>query len=261
MVTKAHHYFLLSPRPWPLLVRILSFNSFFSFLIFMKYSSYLVFLVNILGTSLGAMYWWFSYRREFNLEGKQSTQLDVGVKNAMVLFISSEVFFFFSFFWSYFHFSLSPAIEIGMSWPPVLTEIFDFSNVPIINTIVLLLSGVAVTVRHHMIDQGRLKASQSFLFLTCILGLIFTALQLIEYNRSFFRIRDRAFGTSFFILTGFHGIHVLIGTIYLLISLTRGLGLSMAKDRYTSFELSSWYWHFVDVVWIFLFFFLYYLNC
>lgn len=260
MITKSHHYFLLNYSPWPLISSVNSFSLLFSFLLFVKFSSPTCFIFCLANISFSCFVWWFLYSGEINLEGLSSFRLEQGIKSSIILFISSEVFFFFSFFWSYFHFFLSPTIETGLLWPPYGIEIFDFSNVPLINTLILITSGVFITIRHHFLIKGENKWCNLNLLITVILGIIFTILQGIEYNRSFFRIRDSTFGTSFFILTGFHGIHVLIGTLFLIVTLNRINKLVGRKKECTRFELSSWYWHFVDVVWIFLYFFLYYLN-
>ena len=260
MLIKSHHFFILSENPWPLYSSLGSFNAFLSFLIFLKSQEFLIFFLRIILLCVISFYWWFSYGNEFNLEGLESQRLRYGLKFRIILFIRSEVFFFFSFFWSYFHFFLSPSMETGMVWPFSLIEIFDFSRVPLVNTLLLLTSGLTVTIRHHLIDLQNYKFSQAFLALTVFLGFLFSTLQVIEYNRAFFRIRDGTFGTCFFVLTGFHGLHVLIGSIYLCFSLFRMRGMVSMSNDYASFEIRSWYWHFVDVVWLFLFFFLYYLN-
>lgn len=260
MITKNHYYFLLPLRPWPLLVSLLSFNLLFSLLITFKFSEWNSFIFSILLVSTSRIYWWFSYRGEINLEGLNSLNLEGGLKFAIILFISSEVFFFFSFFWSYFHFFLGPSLELGSNWPPVGVLSFDCVNVPLINTLVLMASGVTVTLRHNFIITNKELGFNFFLAITIFLGIIFTFLQGLEYNRSFFSIRDRSFGTIFFILTGFHGLHVLIGTMFLLITIIRSFKFSGSNRSFSRFELASWYWHFVDVVWIFLYFFLYYIN-
>lgn len=261
MIIKNHHFFILAPRPWSLIGRICSFNFFFSFLIFMKFNSISSFILNLRLLRLLRFFWWISYRREFSLEGKSSLTLESGVKLAIILFISSEIFFFFSFFWGYFHFFLSPSLEIGLTWPPSIVQFFDFSRVPLINTLILLSSGVTVTIAHFYLNEAKIKNFSLFLILTIFLGGVFTFLQLLEYNSSFFRLRDRSFGTSFFILTGFHGLHVIVGTIFLSRCIIRVLDLNQTWSNFLRFELASWYWHFVDVVWIFLYYFLYYFNC
>lgn len=260
MITKTHHYFVLDYRPWPLISSLNAFNLLFSILLFFKYSRIMGLIFRIVSISLSRFAWWILYRREFSLEGKNSGVLEKGIKFSMLLFISSEIFFFFSFFWSYFHFFLSPTIDTGISWPPSNILSFDCLNVPLINTLVLLRSGITITVRHHYLLEGEKNKSLIFLSITALLGGLFSFLQLIEYNRAFFSIRDSTFGTSFFILTGFHGIHVLVGTIFLGTVLLNQYKFSSNKNDCLRFELSSWYWHFVDVVWIFLYFILYYLN-
>lgn len=260
MTIKTHHFFPLQVRPWPLVLSLSSFNLIASLLLFFKYQDSILLVVNVILLSSCSFYWWNSYRGEFNLEGKSSNILENGVKIRIILFISSEIFFFFSFFWSYFHYLLSPRLEVGLRWPPVLVEIFDFSNVPLINTLVLMRSGLTVTVRHYYLINRNLKYSNLWLSLTILLGAFFSFLQWLEYSNSFFTISDGNFGTSFFILTGFHGLHVLIGSIFLLKILMRTKFFRSSDKSRLGFELASWYWHFVDVVWIFLYFFLYYLS-
>lgn len=260
MISKSHNFFLLLPSPWALIVRVNSFRLFFSFILFIKFNILQNFLLNVVILRIVSFSWWIFYRNEFNLEGKNSSALERGLKFAIILFISSEIFFFFSFFWSYFHFYLSPTLETSIEWPPFGVLIFDYSNVPLINTLILISSGVTVTIRHFYLIKGNAKKKNYYLFLTCLLGIMFTFLQLQEYIRSFFRIRDASFGTTFFILTGFHGIHVIIGSIFLMCTLLRRLKIISRKKEFLRFELASWYWHFVDVVWLFLYFIIYYIN-
>lgn len=260
MINKTHYLFLLNFSPWPLLIRLNSFNLILSFFFFLKFFDLIWFLIRLTSISLTSFFWWINYSSEFNLEGKNSDTLERGIKIAMILFIFSEVFFFFSFFWSYFHFILSPVLELGLYWPSENLIFFDFLRVPIINTLILIGSGLTVTARHYYLIKGGKKKSKIWLAATIFLGVLFSLFQLIEYKNSFFSIRDGRFGSSFFVLTGFHGIHVLIGSIFLLSTLIRSVHISGAKSRLLRFELSSWYWHFVDLVWIFLYFFLYYLS-
>lgn len=251
---------MLMLRPWPLLCRLGSFNLLTSLLLFFKYGEKYNFFGNLYLLTRVVFFWWVAYRGEFNLEGKASFVLESGVKFRIILFISSEVFFFFSFFWAYFQYYLSPTLEVGMSWPPVGIEVFDFSNIPLINTLVLMGSGLTVTISHYFLINNNMKLSNFWLAATLLLGMFFTYLQVEEYCRAFFSINDGNFGTSFFLLTGFHGLHVCIGSTFLLIVLLRSRFLRSSSRNFLRFELASWYWHFVDVVWIFLYFFLYYLN-
>lgn len=259
MIRKTHYYFLLQTRPWPFILRAISFNLITSFFFFIKFNDFFRFFISLLIITISSFSWWINYRFEFNLEGKNSLNLEKGVKISIILFISSEIFFFFSFFWSYFHFFLSPSIELGLRWPPIFIESFDYLGVPLINTLILIGSGLTVTLSHYYLIKGNKMNSRFWLISTIVLGLLFSYFQLIEYKRSFFSIRDGRFGRTFFVLTGFHGIHVLIGSIFLLTTLIRAFFINSASNNFLSFELASWYWHFVDVVWIFLYCFLYYL--
>lgn len=260
MITKSHQFFLLRNRPWPLVSTLNSFSVFISGLVFIKFGNSQCLLLSLSRISIISFIWWTFYRGEFNLEGKNSLTLEQGLKYSILLFISSEVFFFFSFFWSYFHFYLSPCIEIRIIWPPLNVHIFEYLNVPLINTLVLVTSGLTITIRHFFLIKNFIKMSKIFLFRTILLGLIFTFLQIIEYKRSIFDIRDSNFGRTFFILTGFHGTHVIIGTMFLLTSLYRYNKITSNNKECLRIEIAAWYWHFVDVVWIFLYFILYYLN-
>lgn len=259
MLTKSHHHFLLNFNPLPVGIRVSAFNLVFSVLIFFKFHFSFSLYICVFYTIIFSMVWWVIYRKEFSLEGQDSYSLEEGLKFSMVLFISSEIFFFFSFFWSYFHFFLGPIAELRLSWPPVLIESFDFTEVPLINTLVLLTSGATVTISHYFLNKGNFILCSILLAITFFLGGIFSFLQWLEYRNSFFRISDSTFGTSFFMLTGFHGLHVLIGSIFLLVVFFRVRAPTSRKFDCSMFELASWYWHFVDVVWLFLYFCLYYI--
>jgi cytochrome c oxidase subunit 3 len=168
-----------------------------------------------------------------------------------LLFILGEIWFFAAFFWGFFHYSFNPAQELGLIWPPVGIYVFNPFNVPLLNTAILVSSGATVTWAHH-----RLLTNKSLIFpiiSTLILGIYFTFLQGIEYFISRFSIRDRAYGSVFFIATGFHGLHVLIGTTFLTFCFFRFLKNLTSAWNHLGFELAIWYWHFVDVVWLFLF--------
>lgn len=193
--------------------------------------------------------------------GLSSPHLETGLKFSFFLFICSEVFLFFSFFWSYFHYFLSPTFNLNHSWPPFTLGIFDFLDIPLLNTFLLLSSGVRVTASHSSLISGNLKYFFSFLILTYILGFVFRFFQYLEYSNSFFRCNDASFGSCFYTLTGFHGIHVLIGRMFLIYVRARILTGLYSEFDFVSFELSRWYWHFVDVVWAFLYFFVYVYSC
>ncbi|KAG9511424.1 cytochrome c oxidase subunit III (mitochondrion) [Fragariocoptes setiger] len=259
MSGKFHYYVGLINSPWPIFSSLSSFNLFFSLFLFLKYGYLDLFCCSMILIMLTSYMWWRDYTREYVSDGGYSDSIDFCMKFSMVFFIGSEIFFFFSFFWSYFHFFMSPVFEEGFFWPPYCLLTFSSFNVPLLNTILLLSSGVTITVCHMMIINGDYKKSLVYLVLTVLLGFTFSFFQCLEYMSSFFCISDSNYGSIFFLLTGFHGMHVLIGTVFLLISMGRLVLFMLSSDHMLSFELCSWYWHFVDVVWIFLYFFVYYL--
>jgi len=171
----------------------------------------------------------------------------------MVLFIISEVFFFLSFFWGFFHNSLSPSIEIGLNWPPLGVNPFNPFQIPLLNTVVLLSSGVIITWSHHALIDNKISIRKTRLLITLMLGIYFTFLQGIEYLEAFFCMSDSVFGSRFFLATGFHGIHVLVGSGFIIATIARIIKKIISKSHHFRFEAAAWYWHFVDVVWLFLY--------
>jgi len=197
--------------------------------------------------------WWRDISREGRYQGLHTEIVEIGLRWGIILFITSEVIFFLSFFWAFFHSSLSPNIELGCSWPPMGVDAFDPWKVPLINTIILLSSGVRVTWSHHSLIEGNFSRSKQSLVITIALGIYFTFIQLLEYVEASFSISDSSFGSTFFVATGFHGLHVLVGTLFLLFTLLRITIGVLSRKHHFGFEASAWYWHFVDVVWLFLF--------
>nr|YP_009107124.2 cytochrome c oxidase subunit III [Tylorrhynchus heterochaetus]AIT99403.2 cytochrome c oxidase subunit 3 [Tylorrhynchus heterochaetus] len=197
--------------------------------------------------------WWRDVIRESVFMGHHTSYVTKGLRWGMVLFIASEVLFFFAFFWAFFHSSLAPTPELGCSWPPTgITPINPFS-VPLLNTAVLLASGVTVTWAHHSLMEGARPNAIQGLTLTVILGVYFTYLQAGEYLEASFTIADSVYGSTFFVATGFHGLHVLIGSTFLTVCLIRVIMHQFSTGHHFGFEAAAWYWHFVDVVWIFLY--------
>jgi cytochrome c oxidase subunit 3 len=169
------------------------------------------------------------------------------------LFILSEVFFFISVFWAYLHSSLAPTVEIGSQWPPAGIPVINAFELPLLNTILLLSSGATVTYAHHSLIQGNRRGTILGLIITIAFAVLFTACQGIEYSNAGFTIADGVYGSTFFFSTGFHGIHVLVGTIFILVGFFRILSYHVTDIHHLGFEASILYWHFVDVVWLFLF--------
>uniref|UniRef100_UPI003001F606 cytochrome c oxidase subunit 3 n=1 Tax=Hermonassa cecilia TaxID=2673479 RepID=UPI003001F606 len=197
--------------------------------------------------------WWRDICREGTLQGKHTILVTKGLRWGMILFIVSEIFFFISFFWAFFHSSLAPNIEIGAIWPPMNIIPFNPFQIPLLNTIILISSGVSVTWAHHAIMENNNSQMTQGLFITIILGIYFSILQAYEYFEAPFTIADSVYGSTFFMATGFHGLHVIIGTLFLFICLIRHLNNHFSNNHHFGFEAAAWYWHFVDVVWLFLY--------
>nr|YP_010535381.1 cytochrome c oxidase subunit III [Amblyomma maculatum]UYB77942.1 cytochrome c oxidase subunit III [Amblyomma maculatum] len=252
-----HPFHLVEKSPWPLTSSISAFSLTLGFVNYFNYKESELIFIALFLLILSSFQWWRDISREASLQGFHTKFVLQGLKFGMMLFILSEIFFFISFFWAFFHSSLSPNIELGSNWPP--KNIFPFNpyEIPLLNSTILISSGISVTWAHHAIMNGKLKSSLLSLKMTIFLGILFTIFQMFEYYEAQFSITDSIFGSTFFLTTGFHGIHVIIGTIFLIISFLRIKNCLMSKSHFFGFEASAWYWHFVDVVWLFLFTFMY----
>jgi cytochrome c oxidase subunit III len=208
-------------------------------------------------------FWWKDVIKESRINHTPVVQL--GLRYGMILFICSEVFFFLAFFWAFFDASLFPGAEnmpgrtefTGGHWPPKGVVPFDPFDLPFMNTMILLLSGTTVTWAHHGVLEGDQKTAVRGLLLTVVLGVLFTCVQAYEYSHAAFGFRDGIYSSTFFLATGFHGFHVLVGTIFLTVCLFRAMDNQFKPEQHFGFEAAAWYWHFVDVVWLFLFFAIY----
>jgi heme/copper-type cytochrome/quinol oxidase subunit 3 len=265
-----HAYHILPTSAWPILTAVFVFlwllpQTFYLHSVPFHYVDRGFLLhVGFLSLFITVLCWFVSIVKE-STEGFHTEKVQFGLQAAMLLFIASEVMFFFAFFWSFFHFSLTPATTLGAVWPAVGTQVLSPWGLPLCNTILLLSSGVTVTLAHARIMQGDQKQFVYWLLGTIILGFTFLACQAYEYKEGVdFSWRDNDYGSIFFITTGFHGLHVTVGTLFLLFCLVRQLialnaptsALSasrLATDHLFGFEAAAWYWHFVDVVWLFLF--------
>jgi len=197
--------------------------------------------------------WWRDVVRESTFEGHHTGIVQLGLRYGMLLFIVSEIMFFFAFFWAFFAAALAPVIEIGSVWPPKGIDVFNPIEVPLLNTLLLLCSGATVTYSHHAITAGKKTDAVLGLIFTVVLAILFTALQAFEYITASFTISDGIYGSTFFMATGFHGFHVLIGTIFLTVCLFRLALNHFTIQHHFGFEAAAFYWHFVDVVWLFLY--------
>nr|QBG38551.1 cytochrome c oxidase subunit III [Acropyga arnoldi] len=247
-----HPFHLVSSSPWPIIISLSIFNNLISMIMWFHKFNYLI-MISFPCTLMCTYQWWRDIIRESTFQGWHTFLVYRGLQMGMILFIISEIFFFSSFFWAYFHSSLAPSMEIGQLWPPLGIECFNPYDIPLMNTIILISSGMTVTWTHHSILNKNFNESNKSLLMTILLGFYFTCLQIIEYKESPFSIADSIYGSTFFVATGFHGIHVIIGTMFLLICLWRMKLLHFSKMHHFGFEAAAWYWHFVDVIWLFLY--------
>nr|YP_011010243.1 cytochrome c oxidase subunit 3 [Halobates nereis]WPW46832.1 cytochrome c oxidase subunit 3 [Halobates nereis]WPW47066.1 cytochrome c oxidase subunit 3 [Halobates nereis] len=248
-----HPFHLVDPSPWPLTGSIGAMTMTSGMVMWFHMKNPILMMTGILILLLTMIQWWRDIVREGTYQGKHTIMVTNGLKWGMILFIISEIFFFISFFWAFFHSSLAPTIEIGMTWPPKGIKTFNPMDIPLLNTTILLSSGITITWAHHSIMNKNHSQTISGLFFTVTLGMYFTMLQAYEYLESPFTISDSVYGSCFFMATGFHGIHVIIGTTFLLVCLIRAMKFHFSSKHHFGFEAAAWYWHFVDVVWLFLY--------
>lgn len=251
-------FHLVTLRPWPLLISFSVITLLIGSINLFNNFNVNLFIFGILLLLLCVFQWWRDVIRERTYQGYHTNVVIKGLKLGILLFIISEVLFFFRIFWCYFHIFLSPRIEIGRNWPPKNIISFNPYRIPLLNTIILLSSGVTITWCHYSILNNNKNNSTIRLFSTIILGIIFTIYQYKEYIEASFTISDSIYGSIFFIATGFHGFHVFIGTLFLLINLLRIHNNNYSSNHHFGFEAAAWYWHFVDVVWLFLYLLIYF---
>ena len=277
-----HDYHLVNPSPWPLVGSTAAVVMALGGVTWMKglfglpaHTSWL-FFAGLAGVLFTMLAWWRDVVNEANA-GDHTPVVSIGLRYGMVLFIASEVMFFVAWFWIFFEMALFHGHRAGMgesiaevrqawaTWPPHGVETVPAFQLPLVNTLTLLLSGTTVTWAHHALQTGDRRGAKIGLALTVALGVLFTAIQAFEYNHifehKFFFSEEAAnaglYGSSFIMATGFHGFHVLIGTIFLAVCLIRLMGGAFTPQKHFGFEAAAWYWHFVDVVWLFLFAFVY----
>lgn len=252
-----HPYHLVDESPWPLIASIGAFFITTGLIKWFHSSSITLLIVGLSIILITMLQWWRDISSEGAFQGLHSAIVELGLRYGIILFIVSEILFFISFFWAFFHRRLSPTIELGSLWPPMGVQPFNPLEVPLLNTIILLSSGISVTWAHHSLISGDHQSTFNGLLLTVCLGVYFTMLQAFEYYEASFRIADGVFGSTFFVATGFHGLHVIVGSIFLATCLIRiGRGHFSATHHF-GFEAAAWYWHFVDVVWLFLYMVIY----
>lgn len=255
MSLQKHPFHLVDPSPWPLFSALGAFTTTFGGVMYMHgyVAGDLVLSLGFFMVLYSMFVWWRDVIREATFQGHHTLAVQLGLRYGMILFIVSEVMFFLAFFWAFFHSSLAPTIDIGAVWPPKGIEVLDPFDVPLLNTVILLTSGATVTWAHHAILAGAKKETIVSLVLTVVLAALFTFFQYVEYCEAPFTISDGIYGSTFFLATGFHGFHVFVGTIFLTVCLGRTYFNHFSKHHHFGFEAAAWYWHFVDVVWLFLF--------
>lgn len=259
-IFQAHPFHLVSPSPWPLttslnllcltLTGVLTMHSF--------QAGQNFFLISFVCLVYSMSLWFRDIISEGTYLGNHTLAVQKGLNLGVALFIASEALFFLAIFWTFFHSALSPTIELGAQWPPMGIEAINPYELPLLNTIILLSSGVIVTYAHHSIIKGDRKGGLYGLVFTLLLAILFTGFQGIEYSVSSFTISDGIFGSCFYFGTGFHGIHVIIGTAFLAVGFWRTLAYHITDNHHLGLESGILYWHFVDVVWLFLFVSIYY---
>lgn len=252
-INQNHPFHLVNFRPWPLTGALGAFITVSGIIKWFHFYNTNLFFLGKLILILTSIQWWRDITRERTFQGNHTLIVTTGLRVGIILFIISEIFFFISFFWAFFHRSLSPSIEIGAIWPPKGINPFNPLQIPLLNTIILLSSGLSITWTHHRILENNHNQTVQRLFLTILLGIYFSILQGYEYIEASFTIRDAVYGSTFFIATGFHGIHVIIGTTFLTICFIRIIINHFSKNHHFGFEAAAWYWHFVDIVWLFLY--------
>ena len=279
-----HDYHLVDPSPWPLVSSIATTVMMVGAVAWMKglfripEGQSWLFFAGLAGVIYAAYGWWADVIKE-SKAGDHTPVVSIGLRYGMVLFIASEIMFFAAFFWMFFEMAIfnearTNIPEVGTwaetaaawsTWPPQGIEVLSAWQLPLLNTVILLLSGTTVTWAHHALRVNDRKGAQLALFITIGLGALFTFVQVYEYQHIlhenlFFNeeaINSGLYGSIFFMATGFHGFHVLIGTIFLAVCLIRLLAGDFTPQKHFGFEAAAWYWHFVDVVWLFLFAFVY----
>nr|YP_010878926.1 cytochrome c oxidase subunit III [Batracomorphus chlorophana]WHE42578.1 cytochrome c oxidase subunit 3 [Batracomorphus chlorophana] len=248
-----HKFHMVNNSPWPILTSLSIFTLALGSVKWMHKMEINTLLMGMLLIFLTSFQWWRDITRESTFQGNHNKKIIKMMKWGMMLFILSEILFFTSFFWTFFHMSLSPSIEIGLNWPPMGIEPMKPMGIPLLNTIILISSGISITWAHHSILMKMFNQTISSMMITILLGTYFSMIQLYEYLECSFSISDSVFGSTFFLMTGFHGIHVIIGTMFLITSTIRMKKLHFSSEHMVGFESSAWYWHFVDVVWLMLY--------
>jgi len=255
-----HPFHLVSPSPWPLFTSLSLLSLTTSGVLFMHGFSNVnnILILGFISVVASMAFWFRDVISEGTYLGNHTSTVQRGLNLGVALFIASEALFFLAIFWAFFHSALSPTVELGAQWPPLGIDAINPFELPLLNTVILLSSGVTVTYAHHSLIQGNRSGVIYGLIATIILAIVFTALQGIEYTVSSFTISDSVFGSCFYFGTGFHGLHVIIGTLFIGVGFWRVLAYHSTDNHHLGLESAILYWHFVDIVWLFLYVSVYY---
>ena len=258
---KNHDYHILAPDPWPIIGAFSALTMATGAIMWMHGGHVgkpngggWVFLIGFAAVLYTMYSWWANVVKEAKA-GDHTPVVQLHLRYGMILFIASEVMFFVGWFWAWFDFSLFPSTvdAVAGQWPPKGVEVLDPFAFPLLNTLILLCSGTTVTYAHHALIHGNRQGLKTGLWWTIGLGALFSCIQAYEYAHAPFAFKGLNYGAAFFMATGFHGFHVLVGTIFLIVCLKRTYNGDFTPRQHFGFEAAAWYWHFVDVVWLFLF--------
>ncbi len=256
--TKTHDYHILEPDVWPV-IGAFSALTFTTGMVFFMHDMANWKIILGLGVAglIATFFSWFGNIIKEAHAGDHTPVVQSHLRYGMILFIASEVMFFVGWFWSFFDFALFPSDlseVVGGQFPPKAIEaVMDPFSLPLLNTLILLCSGTTVTWAHHSLIHGDRQGLKTGLWLTICLGVLFTCIQAYEYAHAPFGFGGNTYSSAFYMATGFHGFHVLVGTIFLIVCLARTYKGHFTPRQHFGFEAAAWYWHFVDVVWLFLF--------
>ena len=262
-----HPFHMVDPSPWPTMGAFSAFVLAVSAIMYfhnvpvlgMEDLGVALLIPGFILVILTMVFWWRDVVKESVIQKAHTDKVADGLRNGMVMFIASEVMFFVAFFWAFFHNSLGFS-TVTLQWPPAGVVPFDAWDLPFYNTVILLTSGGTVTRAHIFIEEGNNKLAAKWIFITAALGALFLGLQAYEYSHAAFGFTDGIYSSTFYLATGFHGFHVFVGTVFLLVCGFRANKDHFKPHKHVGFQAAAWYWHFVDVVWLFLFICVYWLG-
>lgn len=257
---QAHPFHLVSPSPWPIFFTFSVSGALFNLV--MLFNNYIndsyIFILNIITLLYCGLLWGKDIIAEATYLGHHTAKVSRGISIGYLIFLATEFLTFFAVFWAYFHSALSPTVELGELWPPLGITAIQATDLPLLNTLILLASGATITYSHHGLIGKSWSASVYGLLFTIILGILFIICQYIEYTLCTYTIADSVYGTVFFALTGLHGFHLFLGVFFLILSFYRLYTLQMTTTHHTGYSTTILLWHFLDVMWLFVYIVCYY---